>query len=190
MVIKFLGYYFKNIRGIVGVMVRGDGKIIFIVDVGVMMDMVKSIKVNIIILMNEFENMKSKNFFSDYIVLVIDDSSMDRVIICKCLKLLGIMFLEVINGLEGLEMFKNGDKILDVILVDIEMFKMDGYIFVFEVCKYNKFKNLFLIVVISWVIKIDRMCGVEFGMIEYIIKFYSGEYLIIVVKRSIKLEGD
>ncbi len=188
-VIKSLGYYLKNTRGIAGATVRGDGKITLIVDVGAMMDMAKSIKVNITNLMNESENTKSKNSPSDYIVLAIDDSSTDRAIIRKCLKPLGITLLEATNGLEGLEMLKNGDKIPDAILVDIEMPKMDGYTFASEVRKYNKFKNLPLIAVTSRVTKTDRMRGVESGMTEYITKPYSGEYLATVVKRSIKLEG-
>ncbi|MGL2727616.1 chemotaxis histidine kinase/response regulator CheAY2 [Helicobacter pylori] len=189
-VIKSLGYYLKNTRGIAGATVRGDGKITLIVDVGAMMDMAKSIKVNITTLMNESENTKSKNSPSDYIVLAIDDSSTDRAIIRKCLKPLGITLLEATNGLEGLEMLKNGDKIPDAILVDIEMPKMDGYTFASEVRKYNKFKNLPLIAVTSRVTKTDRMRGVESGMTEYITKPYSGEFLTTVVKRSIKLEGD
>ncbi|WQV46849.1 chemotaxis histidine kinase/response regulator CheAY2 [Helicobacter pylori] len=189
-VIKSLGYYLKNTRGIAGATVRGDGKITLIVDVGAMMEMAKSIKVNITTLMNESENTKSKNSPSDYVVLAIDDSSTDRAIIRKCLKPLGITLLEATNGLEGLEMLKNGDKIPDAILVDIEMPKMDGYTFASEVRKYNKFKNLPLIAVTSRVTKTDRMCGVESGMTEYITKPYSGEYLTTVVKRSIKLEGD
>ncbi len=189
-VIKSLGYYLKNTRGIAGATVRGDGKITLIVDVGAMMDMAKSIKVNITNLMNESENTKSKNSPSDYIVLAIDDSSTDRAIIRKCLKPLGITILEASNGLEGLEMLKNGDKTPDAILVDIEMPKMDGYTFASEVRKYNKFKNLPLIAVTSRVTKTDRMRGVESGMTEYITKPYSGEYLTTVVKRSIKLEGD
>ncbi len=189
-VIKSLGYYLKNTRGIAGATVRGDGKITLIVDVGAMMDMAKSIKVNITTLMNESENTKSKNSPSDYVVLAIDDSSTDRAIIRKCLKPLGITILEAANGLEGLEMLKNGDKIPDAILVDIEMPKMDGYTFASEVRKYNKFKNLPLIAVTSRVTKTDRMRGVESGMTEYITKPYSGEYLTTVVKRSIKLEGD
>ncbi len=188
-VIKSLGYYLKNTRGIAGATVRGDGKITLIVDVGAMMDMAKSIKVNITTLMNESENTKSKNSPSDYIVLAIDDSNTDRAIIRKCLKPLGITLLEASNGLEGLEMLKNGDKTPDAILVDIEMPKMDGYTFASEVRKYNKFKNLPLIAVTSRVTKTDRMRGVESGMTEYITKPYSGEYLTTVVKRSIKLEG-
>ncbi|BCZ17306.1 Histidine kinase CheA [Helicobacter sp. NHP19-003] len=187
-VIKSLGYYLKSTKGIAGATVRGDGKITLIVDVGTMMEMAKNVKVNVNSLINEAQNSNAKNNPSDYIVLAIDDSSTDRAMMRKSLKPLGVTVLEATNGIEGLEMVKNADKIPDAVLVDIEMPKMDGYAFAAEVRKYNKFKNLPLIAVTSRVTKTDRIRGVESGMTEYITKPYSPEYLANVVKRSIKLE--
>ncbi|PAF46168.1 chemotaxis protein CheA [Helicobacter sp. 12S02634-8] len=189
-VIKSLGYYLKNTTGIAGATVRGDGKITLIVDVGAMMEMAKNVKVSINKLIDEAEASRVKNSISDYIVLAIDDSSTDRAIMRKCLKPLGITVLEASNGLEGLDLVKNSDKIPDAILVDIEMPKMDGYTFATEIRKYNKFKNLPLIAVTSRTSKTDRMRGVESGMTEYITKPYTQEYLTNVVKRNIKLNTD
>lgn len=186
-VIKSLGYYLKNTQGIAGATVRGDGKITLIVDVAAMMEMAKDIKVSINAAMEEAQTAKVKSAPSDYVVLAIDDSSTDRAIMKKCLKSLGVTVLEASNGLEGLEIVKNGDKPLDAVLVDIEMPKMDGYTFAAEVRKYNKFKNLPLIAVTSRTSKTDRMRGVESGMTEYITKPYTPEYLVNVVKRNINL---
>ncbi|PAF52232.1 chemotaxis protein CheW [Helicobacter sp. 13S00477-4] len=186
-VIKSLGYYLKNTAGIAGATVRGDGKITLIVDVAAMMDMAKNIKISINNLINEAPPLKTKNTPSDYTVLIIDDSNTDRNIMKKCLKPLGVTILEAKNGLEGLEIVKNGDEILDAVLVDIEMPGMDGYSFAMEVRKYNKFKNMPLIAVTSRTRKTDRMRGVESGMTEYITKPYTPEYLTNVVKRNIKL---
>ncbi|TSA85745.1 chemotaxis protein CheW [Helicobacter mehlei] len=187
-VIKSLGYYLKSTKGIAGATVRGDGKITLIVDVGTMMEMAKNVKVNVNSLIDEAQNSNIKNNPSDYIVLAIDDSSTDRAMMRKSLKSLGVTVIEASNGVEGLEMVKNADKVPDAVLVDIEMPKMDGYAFASEVRKYNKFKNLPLIAVTSRVTKTDRIRGVESGMTEYITKPYSPEYLANVVKRSIKLD--
>lgn len=189
-VIKSLGYYLKSTTGIAGATVRGDGKITLIVDVGAMMEMAKNVKVSINKLIDEAEASKIKNSPSDYVILAIDDSSTDRAIMKKCLKPLGVTILEAANGLEGLEIVKNGDKMPDAVLVDIEMPRMDGYTFAAEVRKYNKFKNLPLIAVTSRTSKTDRMRGVESGMTEYITKPYTAEYLVNVVKRNIKLNID
>lgn len=189
-VIKSLGYYLKNTTGIAGATVRGDGKITLIVDVAAMMDMAKNVKVSINKLIDEAEASRAKNSPSDYIVLAIDDSSTDRAIMKKCLKPLGVTVLEASNGLEGLDIVKNGEKTPDAVLVDIEMPRMDGYSFATEVRKYNKFKNIPLIAVTSRTSKTDRMRGVESGMTEYITKPYTPEYLANVVKRNIKLNTD
>lgn len=191
-VIKSLGYYLKGTEGIAGATVRGDGKITLIVDVAGMMEMAKGVKVSINKLMDEAETQKTKNSPADYVVLAIDDSNTDRAIMKKCLKKLGVTVLEASNGLDALEIVKNGDKPLDAVLVDIEMPKMDGYTFASEVRKYNKFKNLPLIAVTSRNSKTDRMRGVESGMTEYITKPYTPEYLTNVVRRNINLtlEGE
>lgn len=189
-VIKSLGYYLKGIEGITGATVRGDGKITLIVDVAGMMTMAKSVKVSINKLLDEVGAQKVKTSPSDYVVLAIDDSNTDRAIMKKCLKTLGVTVLEASNGLEALDIVKNGDKQLDAVLVDIEMPKMDGYTFASEVRKYNKFRNLPLIAVTSRSSKTDRMRGVESGMTEYITKPYTPEYLVNVVKRNINLVTD
>ncbi|MCI6217852.1 MAG: chemotaxis protein CheW [Helicobacter sp.] len=189
-VIKSLGYYLKGTEGIAGATVRGDGRITLIVDVASMMTMAKHIKVNINKLADEAETRNIKSSPSDYVVLAIDDSNTDRAIMKKCLNTLGVTVLEASNGLEGLEIVKNGGKQLDAVLVDIEMPKMDGYTFAAEVRKYNRFKNLPLIAVTSRNSKTDRMRGVESGMTEYITKPYTPEYLANVVRRNINLKTE
>lgn len=187
-VIKSLGYYLKGTEGIAGATVRGDGKITLIADVAAMMDMAKDVKVSVNNLVSQSAATKAKNSPSDYVVLAIDDSNTDRAIMKKCLKPLGVTVIEASNGLEGLEIVKNGDHDLDAVLVDIEMPRMDGYTFASEVRKYNRFKNLPLIAVTSRTSKTDRMRGVESGMTEYITKPYTPEYLLNVVKRNINLQ--
>ena len=184
-VIKSLGYYLKGTEGIAGATVRGDGKITLIVDVGGMMHMAKSVKGTVSSLQDDASEATEKTKPSDYIVLAVDDSQVDRAIIKKYLGPLGVTILEAKDGLEALDIIKNSDKYIDAVLVDIEMPRMDGYTLANEIRKYNKFKNLPLIAVTSRSSKGDRMRGVESGMTEYITKPYSAEYLVNVVKRNI-----
>ena len=184
-VIKSLGYYLKGTEGIAGATVRGDGKITLIVDVGGMMHMAKGVKGTVSSLQDDASEVAEKTQPSDYIVLAVDDSQVDRAIIKKYLGPLGVTIIEAKDGLEALDIIKNGDKHIDAALVDIEMPRMDGYTLANEIRKYNKFKNLPLIAVTSRSSKADRMRGVESGMTEYITKPYSAEYLVNVVKRNI-----
>ncbi|MCR8690381.1 MULTISPECIES: chemotaxis protein CheW [Campylobacter] len=186
-VIKSLGNYLQNIRGIAGGTIRGDGKVTLIVDVGMIMDMAKEIKIDIRASMESSAQMAKKEKPSDYKVLIVDDSKMDRTIMQKSLEPIGVTVIEATNGVEALNLIKSGEHNLDAVLIDIEMPRMDGYTLAGEIRKYSKYRNLPLIAVTSRTSKSDRLRGVEVGMTEYITKPYSPEYLENVVRKNIKL---
>ena len=186
-VIKSMGDYLQNIPGIAGATIRGDGRVTLIIDVGMMMEMAKDIKVDIKASMESSKSVKEKP--SDYKVLIVDDSKMDRTIMQKSLAPLGVTVIEATNGVEALTIVKSGEHALDAMLIDIEMPRMDGYTLAGEIRKYSKYRNLPLIAVTSRTSKADRLRGVEVGMTEYITKPYSSEYLENVVRKNIKLIG-
>ncbi|EAJ5124392.1 TPA: response regulator [Campylobacter coli] len=185
-VIKSMGDYLQNIQGIAGATIRGDGRVTLIIDVGTMMDMAKEIKVDIKAQI-ESSAKKPKEKPSDYKVLIVDDSKMDRTLMQKALEPLGVSLIEATNGVEALNIIKSGDHDIDAILIDIEMPRMDGYTLAGEIRKYSKYRNLPLIAVTSRTSKTDRLRGVEVGMTEYITKPYSPEYLENVVRKNLKL---
>lgn len=187
-VIKSMGEYLHGMEGIAGATIRGDGGVTLIVDVAAMMHMAKTIKSSVTGNNNSAGGAASrdKNQPSDYTVMIIDDSKTDRKIMSMALKPLGITLIEATDGIEALNILKSGEHNFDALLIDIEMPRMDGYTLASEIKKYNKYKNLPLIAVTSRTGKADRMRGVESGMIEYITKPYSADYLQNVVKRNIK----
>ncbi|WP_103575279.1 hybrid sensor histidine kinase/response regulator [Campylobacter concisus] len=184
-VIKSMGDYLQNIPGIAGATIRGDGRVTLIIDVGAMMEMAKDIKVNIRAEMEDSAKAKEKP--SDYKVLIVDDSKMDRTIMQKSLEPIGVTIIEATNGVEALNIIKSGEHAFDAVLIDIEMPRMDGYTLAGEIRKYSKYRTLPLIAVTSRTSKTDRLRGVEVGMTEYITKPYSSEYLENVVRKNIKL---
>lgn len=185
-VIKSMGDYLQNIQGIAGATIRGDGRVTLIIDVGAMMDIAKEIKVDIKAQL-ESSVKKPKEQPSDYKVLIVDDSKMDRTLMQKALEPLGISLLEATNGVEALNIVKSGEHEIDAMLIDIEMPRMDGYTLAGEIRKYSKYRQLPLIAVTSRTSKTDRLRGVEVGMTEYITKPYSPEYLENVVRKNLKL---
>lgn len=187
-VIKSLGEYLKNIQGIAGATVRGDGKITLIVDVVAIMEMGKNIKVNLNKIIEEKQIEKANRSPKDFTILITDDSSTYRAIAQNYLQEFGVQTLEAQNGVEALEILKKNDCKVDAVLIDIEMPKMDGYTLASEIRKISKFRNLPLIAITSMNSKNDRIRGVEAGMTEYISKPYSKEYLIKIIKRCLKLE--
>jgi len=187
-VIKSMGDYLQGISGIAGATIRGDGGVTLIVDIASLMEMAKGLKVNIIESMQA--KSKTKTSPADYIVLVVDDSKMDRTIMKKSMEPIGLKTIEASNGQEALTMLKSGEHDIDVMLIDIEMPRMDGYTLAGEIRKYSRYKNLPLIAVTSRTSKADRLRGVESGMTEYITKPYSPEYLESVVRKNTKLTAE
>ena len=131
------------------------------------------------------EAKKKKEKPEDYVVMIVDDSAMDRKIMRQALEQLGVTIIEAKDGIEALNMLKQND--VDAMLIDIEMPRMDGYTLAQEIRKYNKYRKLPLIAVTSRATKSDRVRGVEVGMNEYITKPYTQEYLQNVVRRNLKL---
>ena len=186
-VIKSMGDYLQGIDGIAGATIRGDGRVTLIVDVAAMMQMAKSVKSTI----GESDSSSvsgEKESPADYTVMIVDDSKTDRMIMRKSLEESGMTLVDAADGQEALSILKSGEHFFDAMLIDIEMPRMDGYTLASEIKKYNKYKNLPLIAVTSRTGKADRMRGVESGMVEYITKPYSPDYLLSVVKRNTKFK--
>ncbi|QOP41745.1 hybrid sensor histidine kinase/response regulator [Sulfurimonas marina] len=190
-VIKSLGEYLKGIDGIAGATIRGDGGVTLIVDVVALMEMAKDVKATALTEAAQAGSAANeKNSASDYTVMIVDDSKTDRAIMRKALEPMGITLVEAADGQEALNILKSGDHNFDAMLVDIEMPRMDGYSLASEIKKYNRYKNLPLIAVTSRTGKSDRMRGVESGMVEYITKPYSSDYLASVVQRNINFKSE
>jgi len=191
-VIKSLGEYLKGIEGIAGATIRGDGGVTLIVDVVALMDMAKNVKssVNQSAANSSDGVIKEKTQASDYTVMIVDDSKTDRTIMRKSLEPLGITLVEASDGQEALNTLKQSEHNFDAMLIDIEMPRMDGYTLATEIKKYNRYKTLPLIAVTSRTSKSDRMRGVESGMVEYITKPYSADYLSSVVQRNVNFKSE
>jgi len=190
-VIKSLGDYLKGIEGVAGATIRGDGGVTLIVDVIALMDIARNVKSTVMTDNSSAAQITlEKSKPSDYCVMIVDDSKTDRTIMRKALEPLGITLVEAVDGQEALNILKAGDHNFDAMLVDIEMPRMDGYTLATEIKKYNRYKNLPLIAVTSRTGKSDRMRGVESGMVEYITKPYSADYLSSVVQRNVNFKAE
>ena len=190
-VIKSLGDYLKGIEGIAGATIRGDGGVTLICDVVALMDMAKGVKATAMIEDTDgVGGSQEKNKASDYTIMIVDDSKTDRMIMRKALEPLGVSLIEAGDGQEALNVLKAGEHSFDAMLIDIEMPRMDGYSLATEIKKYNRYKHLPLIAVTSRTGKSDRMRGVESGMVEYITKPYSADYLSSVVQRNVNFKSE
>lgn len=120
------------------------------------------------------------------LVMIIDDSATMRKVIETCLRREGFTVESYAEGLEAIRSLSNPHaRIPDLILLDINLPKMDGY----EIARYLKTKAQFNNTVIVMLSKrdgvIDRLKGRLAGAKDYITKPFKTQDVIHVIESYI-----
>ena len=108
--------------------------------------------------------------------LVIDDSATTRLFYRETLEAAGIAVEEAINGLDGLEKVMSSP--FDFIVVDINMPKMDGLTFLFELRKREEVRALPAIMISTQDRPADRAKAYAAGANIYFVKPVDPETLV------------
>jgi two-component system chemotaxis response regulator CheY len=101
-------------------------------------------------------------------VLVIDDSSTARLYYRDTLEQAGFAVDEAINGIEGLE--KAMIQSFDLILVDVNMPKMDGYTFMSQLRQTAELRAVPAIMISTQAQDVDRTRAYAVGANAYVVK--------------------
>lgn len=113
-------------------------------------------------------------------ILVIDDSPIVRNLHSVMLKSAGYEVVEAENGYDALEKAMSND--FDLMVVDINMPKMDGYTFCTEIRAGVKNKDVPLLIVSTESEAEDKMKGFKAGANLYLVKPVKAEVLVENVK--------
>jgi len=117
-------------------------------------------------------------------VLVVDDSPMQREMISRVLKNVGINVTVASDGLEALEQIQQNCP--DLVVLDIVMPRMNGY----EVCRWlrsNLGENLPVVMCSSKREELDRYWGIKQGADAYIAKPFRPQDLVVTVKQLLRV---
>ena len=101
-------------------------------------------------------------------ILVVEDNEQNRILMSQIFTHHGYEVLEATDGLTGLEMARA--HIPDMILLDIQMPVMNGYMVIRELRNTPELKNIKVIAVTSFAMKGDREKALEAGFDEYVTK--------------------
>ena len=108
---------------------------------------------------------------SDYTILVVDDSPVVLEAVRDALIRDGYDVLSAADGIEALDIVKQHH--VDLILLDIDMPRMNGY----QLCKLlkrdDKFKSIPVVMLPAKSSDTDRMWGVKAGTDEYLTKPFN-----------------
>ncbi|MEK7393979.1 MAG: response regulator [Fibrobacterota bacterium] len=122
-------------------------------------------------------------------ILSIDDSNSIRHAVRKMLEVIGAEFFEGTDGQDGLEVLEKEGPV-DLILLDMEMPRLDGMGFLEAVKKDPRWKDIPVIVVSSIAQKERMIRAIQEGAKQYLTKPFTSEQLLTKIVDALHLDGD
>lgn len=120
-------------------------------------------------------------------VLAVDDASIMRRIIGRCVQELGGELLEAENGKEALEVLAANPGQIDLILLDWNMPVMTGFEALLEIKRNPATKDIPTVMATTEAGKADILKAISAGAAAYIIKPFQKETLTSKIKAILKI---
>jgi chemosensory pili system protein ChpA (sensor histidine kinase/response regulator) len=170
-VVKPVGPQIAGIRGISGATILGDGRIVVILDMGTMVRSEWRVR----------SAESARSVHDDRIfVLVVDDSITVRRVTQRLLERNGMRVLTAKDGEEAMSLLQ--EHVPDVILLDIEMPRMDGYEVAAHVRNDARLADVPIIMITSRVGDKHRARAIELGVDDYLGKPYQESQLLDAIE--------
>jgi chemosensory pili system protein ChpA (sensor histidine kinase/response regulator) len=169
-VVKSVGPQISSIRGISGATILGDGRIVIILDIGALVRAEWRARAQAPAPPPR-ERADRRTF-----AMVVDDSITVRRVTQRLLERNGMRVLTARDGMDAVALLQ--DNVPDVILLDIEMPRMDGYEVAAHVRNDPRLKDVPIIMVTSRVGEKHRARAIELGVDDYLGKPYQEAQLL------------
>ena len=167
-VVKPVGPQISGIRGISGATILGDGRIVVILDIGALVRAEWRGRVAPLVTREKTDR---RTF-----ALVVDDSITVRRVTQRLLERNGMRVVTARDGMDAIALL--ADNVPDIILLDIEMPRMDGYEVAAHVRKDERLHDVPIIMITSRVGEKHRARAIELGVDDYLGKPYQESQLL------------
>jgi len=168
-VVKSVGPQIAGIRGISGATILGDGRICIILDVGALVRSEWRAR-------PQPEKSAREREDTRLFALVVDDSITVRRVTQRLLERNGMRVMTAKDGLDAIAVLQ--DHVPDVILLDIEMPRMDGYEVASHVRNDPRLQDVPIVMITSRVGEKHRARAIELGVNDYLGKPYQEAQLL------------
>lgn len=169
-VIKSIGPQLSALKGLAGATILGDGRVVLILDIPGLW-----FREDVIYFEHRPEGKVAQEVRARPVVMVVDDSLTVRKITSKHLQKRGIDVLVAKDGIDAVEQLR--DHVPDVMLVDIEMPRMDGYELTTRVRSDENLKHIPIIMITSRAGTKHRQKAFDLGVDMYMSKPYQEDEL-------------
>jgi chemosensory pili system protein ChpA (sensor histidine kinase/response regulator) len=165
-VVKTLGPHIASVPGVTGATILGDGRVIMILDPGTLVRAHRPTEAP----------PPAAPAAAHLSALVVDDSITMRRVTQRLLERRGVRVYTARDGLDAITVLQEHP--VDIILLDIEMPRMDGYQFATHVRNDAKLKDLPIIMITSRSGEKHRAKAIEIGVNDYLSKPYQESQLV------------
>ncbi len=177
-VVKPVGEQLAAIRGIAGATILGDGRVVVILDVGALVRNVRP-ALEPVVPLAEPEGSEQP------VALVVDDSITMRRVTQRLLERNDFAVVTAKDGVEAVGVLQ--EQRPDIILLDVEMPRMDGYEFATHVRNNPDSERVPIIMITSRVSEKHRARAIELGVNDYLGKPYQEQELMDAVNQLLGL---
>jgi chemosensory pili system protein ChpA (sensor histidine kinase/response regulator) len=178
-VVKSVGPQLASIRGIAGATILGDGRIVLILDINALVRTGAPVV--------ELKKAAPKPVDDRPLAMVVDDSITVRRVTERFLQRNGMRVVTAKDGLDAISVLSDNKP--DVILLDIEMPRMDGYEFASHVRNDARIANIPIIMITSRVGDKHRARAIELGVNDYLGKPFQDAALLEAISRQLEEQG-
>lgn len=118
-------------------------------------------------------------------VMIVDDSVSVRRVVSNLIRRAGWQSVPAKDGLEALEIIQRSGDVPDLILLDIEMPRMDGFELMATLKGQEAYRHIPIAMLTSRAGDKHRRKALELGAAEYIVKPYQDDALLNTVRNRI-----
>jgi chemosensory pili system protein ChpA (sensor histidine kinase/response regulator) len=174
-VVKTLGAQFNTVQGLSGATIMGDGNVVVILDTNAMIRQ-QYVSATAHQLPDPEERKVHAIVDRNPLVMVVDDSVTVRKVTTRFLEREGFDVITAKDGINAIEVLR--DKLPDIMLLDIEMPRMDGFEVARRVRATSTTKHLPIIMITSRTGEKHRETGLAAGANEYMGKPFQEDILL------------
>jgi len=176
-VVKSVGPQVAAIRGIAGATILGDGRIVVILDMGALVRSEWRAGAS-----TTTAPLEDRRTFA----LVVDDSITVRRVTQRLLERNGMRVMTAKDGVEAIEIMQ--EHLPDIVLLDIEMPRMDGYELAGQMRNDPRTSNIPIIMITSRVGEKHRARAIELGVNDYLGKPYQENQLLDAIEPLVEAQ--
>jgi len=174
-VVKTLGPQFGMVHGLSGATVLGDGSVVVILD---LMAMVRADALHLHRDHALSHDDSAQNRSRPLLVMVVDDSVTVRKVTSRFLERQGMEVMLAKDGVDAIALLQESDRIPDVMLLDIEMPRMDGFEVASRIRHTSRWQDIPIIMITSRTGEKHRERAFSLGVNKYLGKPYQEMVLL------------